>query len=86
MLNKKNHITLLKSYLFSLAPTPNTQVSKQAATLQEERAKPCCRTCGQPMKGHKNVLTCPRNQKQVEEYCIYVNILLDIQFIINIVL
>ena len=38
-------------------------VQEQASTPQDKRAKPCCRTCGKPMKGHKNVLTCPRNQK-----------------------
>lgn len=30
---------------------------------KETRAKPYCRTCGQPMKGQNKVLNCPRNPK-----------------------
>jgi hypothetical protein len=27
------------------------------------RAKPHCSICKNPMKGHKNITTCPKNQK-----------------------
>ena len=35
---------------------------EEATTRRSERAKPHCSLCHQPMKGHKNVIDCPRKQ------------------------
>ena len=42
---------------------PTAAPMQNPPLLKEARAKPCCRTCGQPMKGHNKVQNCPRNQK-----------------------
>ena len=38
----------------------------ETASKQSERAKPRCKSCNQPMKGHKNVLDCPKKQKELK--------------------
>ena len=45
---------------------PPTELPTQVQTpvpQQTERAKPHCKKCGNPMKGHAKVTNCPRNQK-----------------------
>ncbi|CAB4029311.1 Hypothetical predicted protein [Paramuricea clavata] len=45
---------------------PPTNPVQEAPVSQDQttgRAKPHCSICKQPMKGHKNVANCPKNQK-----------------------
>lgn len=46
-------------YLFLALPTQ----APAPAPQQKERAKPHCKTCGNPMRGHANVKDCPQNKK-----------------------
>ena len=49
----------IANYLFLELPTQvQTPVPKQ-----KERAKPHCKECGHPMKGHAKVNDCPQNKK-----------------------
>ncbi|CAB4004973.1 Hypothetical predicted protein, partial [Paramuricea clavata] len=51
-----------------LPTTPVSEVQKQQATAERsknsEKAKPHCKACNHPMKGHKYVKDCPRNSGQ----------------------
>ena len=52
-------INFILNYLSLQLPTQvQTPVPQQT-----ERAKPHCKKCGNPMKGHAKVTDCPRNQK-----------------------
>lgn len=42
-----------------MVPLPETRKRKKQST---ERAKPTCSACKKPMKGHKNVIDCPKNK------------------------
>ncbi|XP_028418518.1 uncharacterized protein LOC114543922 [Dendronephthya gigantea] len=43
-------------------PVPTVEVGTQSHALKQRNA-PKCRLCKQPMKGHKNVVDCPKNKK-----------------------
>ena len=47
--------------IFSLL-VPVTVVSNNPE--ETTRSKPKCKACKQPMKGHKNVKDCPKNQNK----------------------
>ena len=38
-------------------------VENQGPSTRKTRAQPKCSICKEPMKGHKNVINCPKNQK-----------------------
>ena len=41
---------------------PTTPVHQVTTQRKKERQAPKCSVCKQPMKGHKNVADCPKNQ------------------------
>lgn len=43
--------------------TPVSQVPEQNVQQNKEKRTRTCKECKKPLKGHKNVLDCPRNKK-----------------------
>ncbi|CAB3984912.1 Hypothetical predicted protein [Paramuricea clavata] len=43
-------------------PSTGLNLSEIVENPTSQRAEPHCTLCGKPMKGHKNVLDCPKNQ------------------------
>ncbi|CAB3980925.1 PREDICTED: uncharacterized protein LOC107342022 [Paramuricea clavata] len=70
MLNKQSKDEAIQKHSARKAMTtidvPPTNPVQEAPVSQDQttgRAKPHCSICKQPMKGHKNVANCPKNQK-----------------------
>ena len=41
-----------------------SQVPERREKQKKKKAAPKCKHCKQPLKGHKNVVDCPRNRKE----------------------
>ena len=63
--DKTTSILLLLLSLNMVYFSFNNLVSQveEATARRSERAKPHCSLCHQPMKGHRNVIDCPRNKQ-----------------------
>lgn len=48
-------------FLVHMVPETQTRKRKKQPT---ERSKPTCSECKRPMKGHKNVIDCPKNKSK----------------------
>ena len=60
-----NHITVYQSHksFISVEDTTAGQAGVPQNQGRKQRAKPTCSVCKNPMKGHKNIANCPKNQR-----------------------
>ena len=67
MLTKQSHEEAILKYkarqamLNKEVPATEGAENVDEQQIQQQRRKPSCHFCKQPMKGHKNVSNCPKN-------------------------
>ena len=57
----------MRGVFFYFFTVSQCQEQDRDTMIGKPKAVPHCRTCGHPMKGHKNVKNCPKNNPEAQD-------------------